>query len=238
MSAPPIPETSAPARLAHPTADDFNWLAKRQLGNAVAHAARHYAGGRLLDVGCGSKPYREVFAPYVSEHVGVDHADSPHGLESVDVAATAYDIPLPSHSFDTVLMSELLEHLEAPGMALAEAHRLLAPGGWVILTTPFMWVVHEQPRDFFRYSPYGLRYLLEQAGFESIDVLPVAGQWSTWGILTSYALKQSSLRWRIGDPARRLARAAQHVGSWLDRRNFRPWMSYDHLAVGRKPAAL
>ncbi len=67
--------------------------------------------------------------------------------------ATAYEIPLEDGSFDTVLMTEVLEHLEEPARGLAEAGRLLRPGGKLILTTPFMWPLHEEPRDFFRYSP-------------------------------------------------------------------------------------
>jgi hypothetical protein len=96
----------------HATANSFNWLAHRQLTNAMVLVAREHARGRLLDIGCGLRPYREVFAPFVEEQVGVDHADSPHLLTEVDVIATAYDIPIGDESFDTVLMSEVLEHLE------------------------------------------------------------------------------------------------------------------------------
>jgi SAM-dependent methyltransferase len=218
---------------AHPSGTDFNWLAKRQLGNAITIAARRYARGRLIDIGCGEKPYRSVFAPYVAAHVGVDHPESPHALTSVDVLATAYEIPLEDGTFETALMSELLEHLETPGRALAEAHRLLAPGGWLIATSPFVWPIHEAPRDFFRYTPFGLEWMFRQAGFESIEVTPVGGQWSTVGLLASYALRESPLR-RYGDPARHVARLVQHVGARLDRRDFKPWMAWNHLAIGRR----
>jgi SAM-dependent methyltransferase len=237
--APPGPAIPADSDLAglHPTASDFNWLAKRQVGNAIAVAAGRYARGRLLDVGCGEKPYRDVFAPYVAEHVGVDHPESPHALDHVDVLATANSIPLPGSTFDTVLMSELLEHLEEPQAALAETERLLKPGGHVIITAPFAWVIHEAPRDFFRYSPHGLSWLLTQAGLEPVEITAVGGQWSTVALLTSYALRESPLRTRprFGDPVRYLARGLQHAGWRLDRHNWRPWMAWNHLAVGRKP---
>jgi ubiquinone/menaquinone biosynthesis C-methylase UbiE len=229
MSGPPIPADRSLDTAKHPTGNDFNWLAKRQVANALAMAAEKHARGRLIDIGCGEKPYQEMFAPYVEEHVGVDHADSPHAHAYVDVTATAYDIPLDDGSFDTALMSELLEHLETPGRALEEAHRLLKPGGWVILTSPFIWVVHEAPRDFYRYSPFGLRWLLEQAGFQNIDVTPIAGQWTTLSLLASYALRNS-----IGDRARHAARAVQHIGMRLERRQFRPWMSWNHIAMAQR----
>jgi SAM-dependent methyltransferase len=217
----------------HPSGNEFNWLAKRQLGHAISLAAERYADGRLIDIGCGEKPYRSVFAPYVTDHIGIDHPDSPHALGSVDVLATAYEIPLEDGSFETALMSELLEHLEMPGKALAEAHRLLAPGGWLIATTPFVWPLHEEPRDYFRYTPFALDWLFHEAGFESLEVTPVGGQWSTIGLLASYALRESPLR-RFGDPARHLARWAQRAGASLDRRDFKPWMAWNHLAIGRK----
>jgi SAM-dependent methyltransferase len=108
---------------------------------ALGYAAERYAAGRLVDIGCGTKPFKGIFAPYVNEHVGVDHEQTMHGLESVDVISGAYDIPLDDESADTVLLTEVLEHLERPGEALAECRRLLRPGGHLILTTPLSWPV-------------------------------------------------------------------------------------------------
>jgi len=158
---PPVPARVDLTGLHHPTETPANALAHRQLNNALAIAARAHARGRLLDVGCGEKPYAPLFRDLVDEHVGVDHPESIHPLSAVDVLATAYDIPLEDASFDTVLMTEVLEHLEEPARAIAEARRLLRPGGNLILSTPFMWPLHEEPRDFFRYSPHGLRHLLK-----------------------------------------------------------------------------
>jgi SAM-dependent methyltransferase len=231
-SAPPIPADRDLAGR-HPTGNRYNWLAKRLIGNAIALAAGRYAQGRLIDIGCGEKPYRDVFAPYVSEHIGVDHPDSPHALTFVDVLATADTIPVESSTFDTAVMSELLEHLEEPRAALLEAGRLLKPGGHLIITTPFIWVLHEEPRDFFRYSPHGLRWLLESAGLEVVEITPIGGQWTTLALLGSYALSRMPSRlWWVTS---RMASTLLHVGWRLERRHFQPWMSWDHLAVARKP---
>ena len=210
-----------------------NWLAKNQLYETVSWpGSGTCATGRLLDIGCGEKPYKQLFAPFVAEHVGVDHPESPHALTSVDVLATAYEISLDSGTFDTALMSELLEHLEEPQRALAEAFRLLKPNGVPILTTPFIWVIHEEPRDFYRYTPFALEYLLKRVGFEHIEVSPVGGQWATVALLTSYALRRSA-----GNRARHVASFGQRVGRELDRRQFLPWMAWNHVAVARKPGA-
>jgi SAM-dependent methyltransferase len=236
MSGPKIPSDRDLVAVDHPTGSDYNWLAKRQIGNALAMAAQKHAAGRLIDIGCGEKPYQTLLAPYVTEHIGVDHPDSPHALTGIDVLATAYDIPLPAQTFGTALLSEVLEHLERPDKALAEAYRLLTPGGWLIVTTPFIWVLHEMPRDFFRYSPSALEFLLTDAGFDSIEITPLGGQWTTISLLISYALRESPARWRAGNRGRHLARLAQHIGYRLDRRNWQPWMAWNHLAIARKPA--
>jgi ubiquinone/menaquinone biosynthesis C-methylase UbiE len=219
----------------HPDTGPWNETAHRLGNNAMAIAASAHASGRLLDIGCGLKPFEPLFAPHVSEHVGVDHPDSPHALTSVDVLATAYDIPMPDSTFDTALMSEVLEHLERPHDALSEAFRLLRPGGKLILTTPFIWPLHEEPRDFYRYSPYGLRHLLDGAGFEVVDVIPVGGQWTMLGLMLGYALGQTPLA-RFPRLLGTLQRCSQEIGAWLHEYNYREWMSDHHMAIARRPA--
>lgn len=234
--APPLPaptssSTQPLTRLRHPTENPYNWLAKHQLERAISTAAANYARGRLIDIGCGEKPYRTQFAAFIDEHVGVDHPDSPHALNHVDVLAVADSIPLPDAEFDTALLSEVLEHLEDPLASLREAHRLLRPGGHLILTTPFIWVLHEEPRDFYRYSPFGLRWLLEQAGFEVVQVTPLGGQWSTLALLLSYSLRESRVPSRI---AAALSGSMQQLALRLEGRKVRAWMAYNHLAIARK----
>jgi len=152
---------ASPGRFRHPNESAKNRLVYRTFETALRGAAERYARGRLIDVGGGRKPWQPIFAAYVSEHVCVDHVekDDDRG-QVVDVIATAYSIPLPDAQAQTILLTEVLEHLERPGDAVAECLRLLEPGGHLIATTPLFWPVHD-PRDFYRYTPQGLRYLLE-----------------------------------------------------------------------------
>jgi SAM-dependent methyltransferase len=152
-----------------------NWLIHGIIERGLRARLARYATGRLLDIGCGIKPYRSLAAPYVSEHIGVEHASTPHGLDVVDIIATAYDIPLDDASVDTVLCTDVLEHLEEPAAAIREAARVLRPGGHAIYTVPLLWHLHEEPRDFYRYTPHGLRYLMEKAGLQVVSVTPLSG---------------------------------------------------------------
>lgn len=201
-----------------------------QLSNALAAAAASHARGTLLDVGCGSKPWAPLFAPHVAEHVGVDVAG-----EGADIVADAYTVPLADASVDTVLLTEVLEHLEEPDRALREANRLLRPGGGVILTTPLLFPVHGAPRDFYRYSPHGLDHLLRATGFEQVSVRPLSGQWTTIAMLRGLSLfpyRRGRLLTAAVDAFTALSLA---LAVRLDELDFRAAFSWNHLAVARKP---
>jgi SAM-dependent methyltransferase len=221
-------------RFRHPNESAKNRLAYRTFEAALRGAAETYARGRLIDVGGGRKPWQPVFAPYVTEHVCVDYVDKddPRG-RVVDVVATAYDIPLADASAQTVLMTEVLEHLERPGDGLSECLRLLEPGGHLILTTPLFWPIHDA-RDFYRYTPQGLRYLAEAAGFEVVELRALGGLWSTLALEWSYGIQ----RYRKG-PVTPVVDAGCRTAQWLaerwERVDRQPKFSWNHLVVGRRP---
>lgn len=124
--------------------------------------------GRVIDVGCGRKPYRDLI-PAV-EYVGLE-LNTPLARER-DVADFYYDgkeFPFVDSSFDSMLCSQVFEHVFHPEAFLGEAERVLKPGGKLLLTVPFVWDEHEQPFDFARYSSFGLRSLLERHGFVVVE---------------------------------------------------------------------
>ncbi len=147
-----------------------------------------YVHGRLIDIGCGTKPYKNLLSPYVKEHIGVDHENTPHDKSNIDIVGSAYAIPVESGSFDTALCTAVLEHLEEPEKAIQECHRILKPSGIAIYSVPFIWHVHEAPRDFYRFSNFGLKYLFEKVGFEIVEIKALSGFWVTFGQLLVYNL--------------------------------------------------
>jgi len=151
------------------------------MDKAILGSLQKYAKGRLLDIGCGDKPYKKITKPYVTKHVGLDHENTLHDKSKTDLFGTAYYIPAEDEHFDTVLCTAVLEHLEEPAKAIKETNRILRKGGYAIYTVPLFWHLHEEPRDFYRYTKYGLKYLFEKNGFEIVELKPLSGFCVTFG---------------------------------------------------------
>ena len=161
---------------------DLQWSALERTLRALAPRAR----GRLLDVGCGDKPYEAWFRPYVTRYFGIEHASvfaasSAGGRGGPDVIYGGGPLPFRTGAFDTVLSVQVLEHTPRPEELVAEMARVLAPDGLLILTAPFQFRLHEQPHDYFRYSLHGLRVLCERAGLEVRETLAQGGLWTVLG---------------------------------------------------------
>jgi SAM-dependent methyltransferase len=217
-------------------ADRKNRLVGEIHDRALAERASQYFHGRLIDIGCGTKPYKEMLAGVVSEHVGVDHADSLHGTQAVDLIGTAYSIPSDEGEFDSALCTAVLEHLEEPEQAIRECYRVLRPGAVAIYSTPFIWHLHEEPRDFYRYSKHGLNYLFQQAGFEVIEIKPLSGFWTTFGQLFVYYIYRRNYgllrRLRVIELVGLLV---QRVAGALDRMDRAEEWTWAYMVVVRKP---
>jgi len=121
--------------------------------------------GKLLDFGCGRKPFENLFS--VDEYIGVDvqHSGHNHRRSKVDVYYDGRRLPFNDESFDSVFSSEVLEHIFNPDEILPELNRVMKKGGLLLITVPFSWNEHETPFDYARYSSFGIRHLLEKHGF-------------------------------------------------------------------------
>lgn len=126
--------------------------------------------GRLLDFGCGRKPYRSLFKN-VSDYIGVDIEVSGHihNESEIDIFYDGKTLPFENDSFDSLFCSEVVEHLFEPELILKELNRVLKIEGKAIFTFPFVWQEHETPFDFARYTSFGSKYIFEKNGFEIIE---------------------------------------------------------------------
>ncbi len=212
-----------------------NILVNHILDRELSRCADQYLHGRMIDIGCGTKPYQQMIAPYVNEHFGVDHAKTAHERSNVDFFGTAYEIPARPATFDCAICTAVMEHLEEPEQALRECHRVLKAGGVALYSVPFIWHLHEEPRDFYRFSKYGLQYLFAKTGFDVVEIKALSGFWVTFGqlfVYNIYRFNRGPLRWlRIIDLLALMLQGIAYGLDKLDRTEQWTWM---YMVVARK----
>ncbi|MBI5142771.1 MAG: methyltransferase domain-containing protein [Nitrospirae bacterium] len=137
---------------------------------------RKHARGRLLDLGCGKVPLYGIYRDHVSDCICVDWPDTPHPSPHVDIEADLNGpLPFEDGIFNTILITDVLEHIAQPDMLWREMARTLAPGGSIILTTPFLHCIHEAPHDYARYTEFSLRRFCEENGIEIVELEAYGG---------------------------------------------------------------
>jgi SAM-dependent methyltransferase len=172
-----------------------SWFFPRYIGiiyiEPVMREARSFVRGRMLDLGCGTRRYELIFREVVDSYIGLDWPDV-QGRALPDIIADAMRIPLMNSSVDVVLATELMEHLPSPQNFLLEIARVLRQGGTLILSVPFMEPIHEEPRDYYRFTPFSLRLLLSEHGF-AIQKIWNRGGW--WSVVLGSFVNQSLYDW-------------------------------------------
>jgi SAM-dependent methyltransferase len=175
------------------------------IAQAIAAArARLPERPSVLDLGCGNRPYADLLDG--SDYVGVDYSAE----DSLpDIITDGTRLALRDGRFDLVFCTQVIEHVPAPAALVAEAHRVLRPGGFLVLTGPFWWPLHEEPHDYHRFTRHGFAHMLRAAGFSEFEITPDGGDWAQFFL--SVALR---LRGRVLAPLRLVTNLA---GAALDR---------------------
>jgi SAM-dependent methyltransferase len=137
---------------------------------------RSHARGVLLDLGCGYSPLFETYQPLVTDTFCVDWGNSLHVSPYLDLIADLNKpIPFRDHSFDTILLTDVLEHVAEPRCLISEIARLLRPGGKLLGGVPFLYWLHEEPHDYCRFTSYALRSMFLDAGLHPVEISPYGG---------------------------------------------------------------
>lgn len=142
-----------------------------------AFAADTAAEELVLDAGAGRGPYRQLFTH--ARYESADFAQLGTDDEPLDYVCDLTAIPVADDRFDAVFCNQVLEHLPDPLAALSELHRVLRPGGRLLLTAPLFYQEHQVPYDFYRYTQFGLRHLVERAGFVVDELRWLEGYFGT-----------------------------------------------------------
>jgi SAM-dependent methyltransferase len=165
----------------------YNWVVYDVADEFITKYATHYKG-ILYDLGCGTKPYEVYFKQYCDSYVGVDWSDTLHDLKADVVADLNKTFPIDNKVADTLVSFSVMEHLCEPQLFLNESYRILKEEGVFVLQVPFMWHVHEEPYDFYRFTEYGLKYMFKKAGYTNVTVEASTGFWVNWFVKLNYQL--------------------------------------------------
>jgi SAM-dependent methyltransferase len=125
-----------------------------------------YVQGEVIDLGCGAVPLYGIYKQFASSVTCLDWPEDNSKSPFVDILHDLNTpLPLSESTFDTAILSDVLEHIYKPEQLLAEINRILRVNGTLLLNVPFMYWLHEKPYDYFRYSEFALTKMLEENGF-------------------------------------------------------------------------
>jgi SAM-dependent methyltransferase len=169
---------------------------RQRFEELIAQRRAELAGGTLVDLGCGAMPYRPLFAPHVRRYIGADLPDNPEADLLIPADGR---LPLADGVVDVVLSSQALEHVVDPAAYLAEARRVLRPGGLLLLSTHGYWMYHPHPTDYWRWTGSGLQKIISDAGLHIEQIEGVMGLGAT-----AMQLLQDALNVKVPNPLRPL----------------------------------
>lgn len=206
----------------------------------LKEAIQKYARGNFLDLGCGNKPYESLYNPVTDTQVGCDVIQSDRNR--VDVICLATELKFSDSQFDSILCTQVLEHVFEHDKMIQEILRVLKPGGHIILTVPFAWELHEEPYDFFRYTKHALKELFERNGLVINYIKPNGGKWAAVYQLRNNILVSSFRKKTFLSRIRKfiyiklkLIKLRNYFAIWLDKKYHDEIFTLNYIVVAHKP---
>lgn len=139
----------------------------------IKFSASEVKSGRILDAGAGNKPYEKYFnhLSYESTDINGEHS----------FLGTLYTIPKQNESYEAIICTQVLEHIEYPKVALTEFHRVLKPGGKLFITVPQSYGIHGEPENYYNFTRYGMQSMFKNTGFDIVFIEPIGGVFNEVG---------------------------------------------------------
>jgi SAM-dependent methyltransferase len=179
-------------------------IVRQNIVTAMLYAAPKYARGDLIDIGCGSKPYSPIFQPYIDTYFGIDYPPTAavnYGEDTkADLFVDCTDTKLESDKYNTILSTQVIEHIYDTKKYVAECYRILKKGGIGIFTMPFLWECHAEPFDYYRFTKYAIEKQFQEQDFEILELRPLEGAYaaiSQTKIVSLYSIPAKSLLIKI-----------------------------------------
>lgn len=152
------------------------------LKRSLQKALKKYAQGKLIDIGAGRLTYKDILKKYCQEYQSLDFKKTHPDLTYIE---DIKNLSLENDSFDTIFCSQVLEHVPEPSRAISELKRILKKNGYLILTTPFLGYLHNEPYDFQRFTKYALEYFLQKENLKIVILESSGGFFSFLGYVWS-----------------------------------------------------
>ncbi len=144
--------------------------------NFYQHYLTIYAKGKLIDLGCGNVPFYSLYKNLATEIICVDWPNTAHKNSYLDFECDLNKpLPIAENTFDTIIISEVLEHISNPELTWSEMARILKPDGKIILSVPFLYKIHEAPHDYFRYTEFALKNFAQKNHLKVLELKTFGG---------------------------------------------------------------
>jgi SAM-dependent methyltransferase len=194
-------------------------ISSRFVVNLVANHYELYlkdhVTGDLIDLGCGKVPLYDAYKSHTTSCTCADWESTLHKNPYLDLTADLNKpLPFPSEKFDTIILSDVLEHIAKPDDLWREMYRILKPGGKLILNVPFFYKLHEVPHDYFRYTKYALQNFADSSGLKLILLKEIGGLPEVLIDLTGKFFYNIPIIGKI------LSRLLQEIGNFFSRTHF------------------
>jgi SAM-dependent methyltransferase len=201
---------------ANPRPWELGWHVMRRQAQAIrallANPELNLGQSRVLDYGCGTRPYEDWFRRAGAQYAGADIDGRHEVLVRADGTLAA-----PDGAYELVASFQVLEHVWDLATYLGESRRVLKPGGWLLLSTHGSWFYHPHPGDYRRWTAEGLRREVEAHGFTLREIRPVVGPLAWTSILRSFGLAYALRRIPVGGPAlNAVAAVIYNLRAWLE----------------------
>jgi len=159
---------------------------------------QRYVKGSLLDCGCGDVPYYGIYRNNITDVYCIDWENTGSQQFHIDQFVNLNEkIDLPVDTYDSILLSDVLEHITNPDLLLNELNRVLKQDGFIVIMVPFLYRIHEEPHDYYRYTEFALKHLLLKNGFEVIEIQSYGGAIDTMFDLFNKIIFNTKKRSRI-----------------------------------------
>jgi len=171
----------------------FQYITDKFIGDGVKDSL-NYAKGILLDLGCGDSPYRDLIKDKIDYYIGLNFFQDEikdKNQSYVNIIAKGEKLPFNDNSIDTVLCTEVLEHVPEPEIIIEEIRRVLKKKGFIILSVPQVWYLHHKPYDYWRFTKFGLEYLIKKHNFGIIKIESRGNFWLTVAQMFNYYFEYS-----------------------------------------------